>query len=162
MYHTYMHKSFRYVHGNVLYCAMAKHTAAIINERRQKLWTLITRGMKAYEIANEHNVDHSTISRDIKYLTAQSQSYLNSLAKEILPFMYQTSIEGIRDVINQCWTIYQIEDNSKVNMYQKLAALKLINECHEAVFHLVDSGPSVMYLKQSQERLVLIENRQAR
>jgi hypothetical protein len=76
--------------------------------------------------------------------------------------MYQTSIEGIHDVINQCWTIYQTEDNSRVNTYQKLAALKLIKECHEAIFHLVDEGPSVMYLKQLQERLVLIENRQAR
>jgi IS30 family transposase len=104
--------------------------------------------MKGYEIAKELNTNESTIRRDIKYLTAQSQSYLNSLAKETLPFMYQTSIEGIRDVINQCWTIYQSEDNSRVNMYQRLAALKLIKECHEAVFHLVDSGPSVMYLKQ--------------
>jgi IS30 family transposase len=90
--------------------------------------------MKAYEIAKELNVDHSTISRDIKYLTSQSQSYLNSLAKETLPFIYQTSIEGIHDVIKQCWSIYQ----------------------------LVDSGPSVMYLEQLQERLVLMENRQAR
>ena len=48
-----------------------------------------TRGMKTYEIAKELNVDNSTVSRDIKYLTAQSQNYLNNLAKETLPFMYQ-------------------------------------------------------------------------
>ena len=136
-----------------------KNTSLVINERRQKLWTLLIRGMKAYEIAKELNADHSTISRDIKYLTAQSNNYLNSLAKETLPFMYQTSIEGIRDVIKECWSVYQNDDRS-VNMPQKIAALKLIKECHEAVFHLVDSGPSVMYLKQLQERVVLIENRQ--
>ena len=140
---------------------MAKHTAPVINERRQKPWTWLTRGMKAYEIAKELNVDHSTIRRDFKYLTAQSQNYSNSLAKETLPFMYQTSIEGIHDVIKQCWTIYQSEDNPRVNMYQKLSTLELIKECNEAVFHLVDEGPSVMYLKQLQERLILIENRQA-
>ena len=117
--------------------------------------------MKRHDIAKELGVDPTTISRDAAYLVAQSQSYLNSLAKETLPFMYQTSIEGIRDVINQCWTIYQSDDNSRVNMYQRLAALKLIKECHKAVFHLVDEGPSVMYLKQLQEKLVLIENRQA-
>src|ERR671928_1820414 len=134
---------------------MSKHTAAVISERRQKLWTCLTRGMKVYEIAKELGVDHSTISRDIKYLTAQSQNYLNSLAKSTLPFMYQTSIEGIRDVIKEAWSIYQSDsdDNSRANMYQKLAALKLIKECHEAVFHLVDEGPSVMYLKQLQERI---------
>lgn len=74
-----------------------KNAAVVINQRRQKLWTLLTRGMKTYEIAKELNVDHSTISRDIKFLTTEAQNYLNNLAKETLPFMYQTSIEGIRE-----------------------------------------------------------------
>jgi IS30 family transposase len=47
--------------------------------------------MKRYEIAKELNTDHSTVSRDIKFLTAKSQDYLNNLAKDTLPFMYQTS-----------------------------------------------------------------------
>ena len=131
-----------------------------IQQRREKLWTLFARGMKRHDIAKELGVDPTTISRDTAYLVAQSQDYLNGLAKETLPCMYQTSIQGIRDVIKECWTIYQSNDNINVNMHQKLAALKLIKECHEAVFHLVDSGPSVMYLKQLQERLILIENRQ--
>jgi hypothetical protein len=75
--------------------------------------------------------------------------------------MYQTSIEGIRDIIKECYTIYQTDDRTtkEVNMYHKLAALKLIKECHESVFHLLDEGPSVMYLKQLQEKLIQIENR---
>ena len=117
--------------------------------------------MKAYEIAKMLNVDHSTVSRDIKYLTAESQNYLNSLAKEALPFMYQTSIEGIRSILKECWTIYQSQD-SRINMYQKLVALKLAKECNEAIFNLVDEGPSIMYVKQLQERLLQIENRQIR
>ena len=132
---------------------------AVIRERREKLWTLLTRGMKTCEIAKELNVDNSTVSRDIKFLTAQSQNYLNNLAKETLPFMYQTSIEGIRSILKECWAIYQSQD-LRINMYQKLAALKLAKECNEAIFNLVDEGPSVMYLKQLQERLLQIENRQ--
>ena len=73
--------------------------------------------------------------------------------------MYQTSIEGIRDIIKESWSIYESQDNSRINMNQKLAALKLIKECHESVFHLIDEGPSVMYLKQLQEKLIQIENR---
>src|SRR4249919_3308186 len=129
---------------------MAKHTAAVIADRRQKLWTLLIKGMKVYEIAKELNTDHSTVSRDIKYLTAQSQNYLNNLAKETLPFMYQTSIEGIRSILKECWNIYQSDDN-KINWFQRLSALKLAKECNEAIFNLVDEGPSVMYLKQLQE-----------
>ena len=49
----------------------------VIQERRQKIWTLITRGMKGYEIAKVLGVDPATVSRDIAYLAAQSQNYLN-------------------------------------------------------------------------------------
>ena len=142
---------------------MAKHTAAVIADRRQKLWTLLIKGMKVYEIAKELNTDYSTVSRDIKYLTAQSQNYLNNLAKETLPFMYQTSIEGIRSILKECWNIYQSDDN-KINWFQRLSALKLAKECNEAIFNLVDEGPSVMYLKQLQDRLdyLQIESRQIR
>ena len=132
---------------------------SVILERRQKISVLLTRGMKGYEIAKELQVDSATISRDIKYLTAESQNYLNSLAKETLPFNYQISIEGIRDVIKECWAIYQSQE-SRVNMYQRLAALKLSKECHESIFHLLDEGPSVLAMRQLQERLILIENRQ--
>ena len=117
--------------------------------------------MKRYEIAKELRVDSSTVSRDIKYLTAQSQNYLNNLARETLPLMYQTSIEGIRDVIKESWSIYQSNDKS-INMYQKIGALKLIKECHESVFHLLDEGPSIMYVKQLQEKIVQIESRSLR
>jgi IS30 family transposase len=41
---------------------MSKHTAAVTSERRQKLWTMLTRGMKTHDIAKELNTDHSTIS----------------------------------------------------------------------------------------------------
>ena len=51
----------------------------------------MARGMKGYEIAKDLNVDSATVSRDIKYLTVESQKYLNDLAKSTLPFMYQTS-----------------------------------------------------------------------
>jgi hypothetical protein len=80
-----------------------KNTAnsqTIIRERRERVWTLLTRGtMKSYEIARELNVSPPTIVRDIKFLTAESQNYLNDLARETLPFMYQILIEGIRDII---------------------------------------------------------------
>jgi IS30 family transposase len=136
-----------------------RNSEAIINERRQNIMSLLTKGMKRQEIAKELNIGHSTVSKDIKYLAGQSHNYLNDLAKQTLPLMYQTSIEGIRDVVKESWNIYQSQD-SRINWYHKLAALKLAKECHEAVFKLVDEGPSVMLVKQLQEKVLLIENRQ--
>jgi hypothetical protein len=57
---------------------------------------------------------------------------------EIWQIMYQTSIEGIRDVLKECWNIYQLE-NKQVNYFQRQAALKLAKGCNEAIFHLVDN-----------------------
>jgi len=62
-----------------------------IKERREEVLVLLTKGMKGYEIAKELGVDASTVSRDIHHLIGQSQNYLSSVAKETLPFMYQTS-----------------------------------------------------------------------
>ena len=107
-----------------------------IKERRENILVLLTKGMKGYEIAKELDVDASTVSRDIQYLISQSQNYLNSLAKETLPFMYQTSIEGIKNVLKECWIIYTIENTKEITWFHKLAALKLAKECNEALFKL--------------------------
>jgi hypothetical protein len=133
------------------------HNTLQIKERREDVLAFLTRGMKGYEIARELGVDASTVSRDIQYLISQSHNYLNSLAKETLPFMYQTSIEGIRNVLKECWNIYTIESNKEITCFHKIAALKLAKECNEALFKLTAEGPSVMYVKLLEERLARIE-----
>jgi IS30 family transposase len=138
----------------------APHNRMQIKERREDVLLLLTKGMKGYEIANELGVNASTVSRDIQYLISQLHNYLNTLAKEALPFMYQTSIEGIRNVLKECWNIYSIESNKDVTWFHKIAALKLAKECNEALFKLTAEGPSVMHVKLLEERLARIEARQ--
>jgi hypothetical protein len=101
-----------------------------------------------------------------KNITSPSPQVVSPLAKEALPFMYQTSIEGIRNILKECWRIYTIEsnyDDSKnkdITWFHKLAALKLAKECNEALFKLTAEGPSVMQVKLLEERLEKIETRQ--
>jgi HTH domain len=137
---------------------MSHNNSLMVTERRQKIWTLLTRGMKGYEIAKELKVNPSTISRDISYLTSQSQNFLSDLAKESLPFMYKTSIDGIREVLKECWNIYEsTDDDESINYFQRLAALKLAKECNEAQFKLLSEGPSIMYVQSLEEKLTHIE-----
>ena len=99
---------------------------------------LLTRGMKGCEIAKELGVDSSTVSRDIQYLISQSHNYLNILAKEALP-LFQTSIEGIRNVLKECWSIYALDNHNNdkdLTWFHKIAALKLAKECNEVLFKL--------------------------
>lgn len=128
-----------------------------IAERREKVMVLLTKGFKGYQIAKELEVTSSTISRDIQYLTKESSINLNSLIKETLPFLYQISLEGIKNILKECWNIYQSE-NTSVNYIHKLNSLKLAKECNESLFKLVAEGPCLVYLKELEERLEKVED----
>ena len=81
-------------------------------------------------------------------------------ARRQLPFMYQTSIEGIKSVLKECWSIYTKDshnNNKDITWFHKIAALKLAKECNEALFRLTAEGPSVMCVKLLEERLARIE-----
>ncbi len=90
----------------------------------------------------ELGVDHSTVTRDIQYLTSQSQKFLTDLAKETLPFMYEKSLGGIQEVIKEAWSIF----NSSNNDMYKLMALKVIKEANVDTFRLLSEGPSIIDL----------------
>ena len=70
-----------------------------IANRRSEVWSYSCQGMTRQDIAKALKVDASTISRDIEYLTIKSQQYIDDMAKKTLPFMYQKSIEGIKEVL---------------------------------------------------------------
>ena len=110
-----------------------------INERRKKVMLLLTKGLKGYPIADELKVDPATISRDIQYYSKGANNSLNSLVKETLPFMYQTSLEGINNILQECWNIYQSE-NKDLSYLHKLNSLKLAKECNESLFKLRIGG----------------------
>jgi len=137
------------------------NSQAVIRERREKLFSLLVRGMKPNEIAKVLKVDNSTVTRDVQYLTTQSQNYLNDLAKQTIPFMYQSAIEGIREVLKERWNIYTavptVEGNEGINWNHKLVALKLAKECHQAYFECLNSGPSIMHVQMLEDKLAQIE-----
>jgi len=123
-----------------------------IIDRREKVMILLTKGLKGYQIAEELNLTPSMVSRDINYLSKESNNNLKSLVQQSLPFLYSTSIEGIKSILKECWSIYE-SDNASINYLHKLNSLKLAKECNESLFKLVSEGPCLVYLKELEERL---------
>jgi hypothetical protein len=82
---------------------------------------------------------------------------MTSLGRETMPFMYQTSLEGIKSVLNECWNIYNNKDPEMTWMI-KLSAIKLAKECSESLFKLLAEGPSLLFLRELEERIEKIEN----
>jgi hypothetical protein len=72
--------------------------------------------------------------------------------------MYQKSIDGITEILKECWDIYHnTTDDRTINWIHRLAALKLAKECNESQFKLLSDSPSVFYLK-TQDKLSQLEN----
>lgn len=69
-----------------------------IEDRRRKIAILLAQSMTETEIAQELNVNQSTISRDIKMLKELSQRFVFDLAKSDLAYYYKQCIDGIEEV----------------------------------------------------------------
>lgn len=110
--------------------------------------------MTETEIAQELNVDQSTISRDIKALKELSQQFVYDLAKSDLAYYYKQCIDGIEEVKRKAWQMFRSDLLSEKD---KLLALKIIKECDESKFSLFSDGPSIMNIKSLEEKLNKIE-----
>ena len=127
-----------------------------IEERRRKVASLLAQSMTETEIAQELNVDQSTISRDVKALKELSQKFIYDLAKSDLAYYYKQSIDGIEEAKREAWRIYR-NNNNEVSLKEKLSALKLIVEANEARFKLLSECTSILAVKSLEERLNKIE-----
>ena len=135
-----------------------RHTFRI-EERRRKVASLLSQSFTEEQIAQQLNVNQSTISRDIRVLKQLSQRFVYDLAKSELAYCYKQCIDGIEEVKRKAWEAYR-NDDASLKPKDKLMALKLIKECDEAKFTLFKDGPFIMNLKGLEERLNKIESGQ--
>jgi IS30 family transposase len=125
-----------------------------IEERRRKVASFLAQSMTETEIAQELNVDQSTISRDVKALKELSQQFVYNLAKSDLAYYYKQCLDGIEEAKRKAWEIFR---NNSLSEKDKLSALKIIKECDESKFGLFKDSAVVMNLKSLEERLNKIE-----
>jgi arginine repressor len=127
-----------------------------IKVRRNQVASLLSKSFSENEIAQQLSVDQSTISRDIKVLKVTAQEFVYDLAKSDLAYYYKQAIDGIEEAKKEGWRIF---NNQFVPVREKLLALKIIMQADETRFKLLSEGPSVLAMKDLQERVSQIENR---
>ena len=69
-----------------------------IEERRRKVAYMLAQSMTETEIAQQLNVDQSTISGDVKVLKEMSQQFVFDLAKSDLAYYCKQCIDSIEEV----------------------------------------------------------------
>jgi len=135
-----------------------------IQERRKEVAQMLAQGHTETEIAQLLHVHVSTISRNVKVLKELSQRFVFDLAKGDLTYYYKQCIDGMDEIRREAWSLYKYGDWSQgvhLTVKEKLATLKLLKECNEAKFALLEKGPSVLNVKGMEEKLHNILNRQA-
>ena len=82
-----------------------------IEEHRRKVAFILAQSMTETEIAEQPNVDQSTIGRDIQALKELSQQFVFDLAKSDLAYYYKQSINGIEEARGEACRMYDNNDN---------------------------------------------------
>lgn len=132
-----------------------------IEERRKEVAQMLAQGHSETEIAQILHVHVSTICRDVKVLKELSQRFVFDLAKGDLTYYYKQCIDGMDEIRREAWSLYKYGDWSQgvhLSVKEKIAALKLLKECNEAKFALLEKGPSVLNVKGMKEKLEDFQN----
>jgi Homeodomain-like domain len=127
-----------------------------IEERRKEVAQMLAQGHTETEIAQILHVHVSTISRDVKVLKVLSQRFVFDLAKGDLTYYYKQCIDGMDEIRREAWSLYKYGDwgnGVHLTVKEKIAALRLLKECDEAKFSLLEKGPSVLNVKGMEEKL---------
>jgi predicted transcriptional regulator len=140
----------------------------MVDWRRNKVQQLLVRGYSQWDVAEELQIDQSTVSRDIQYLKQKAQENLQKHIQQKLPEEYQRCLTGMNQVLKLSWQI--ANKNTKGQEYNensntittsddrtRLQALSLINDCYKYIMDLTTNGvvitDAIKFVQTNREKL---------
>ena len=115
--------------------------------RLSKIISLLSKGLTQSEIAQELDVDQSTISRDLQLLKQEAKKKIEKYLNEDILFEYLRYIAGSNEVTRHLWEIVQ---NQETPTKDKTNALSLLMQFYNKRLELLIGGPeSYMKAKKS-------------
>ena len=93
--------------------------------RLTQIITLLTKGLTQQEIAQQLDVNQSTISRDIQYLNQEAKKQIWKYIDEDILFEYLRYMTANNEISKKLWEIVQ---NEKTSTKDKTNALSLLNQ----------------------------------
>jgi hypothetical protein len=126
----------------------------MVDWRRNKVQQLLVRGYSQWDVAEELQIDQSTVSRDVHYLRQNAQENLQKHIQQKLPEEYQRCLTGMNQVLKLSWQIANNntpkqngqDHNENINTITtgddrtRLQALSLINDCYKYIMDLTTNG----------------------
>src|SRR5918994_2728766 len=128
----------------------------MVDWRRNKVQQLLVRGYSQWDVAEELQIDQSTVSRDIQYLKQKAQENLQKHIQEKLPEEYQRCLTGMNQVLKLSWDIANKLKNGNGN--DNGQSLSLINDCYKYIMDLTTNGviitDAIKFVQTSREKLM--------
>src|SRR5918999_2025698 len=135
--------------------------------RRNKVQQLLVRGYSQWDIADELQIDQSTVSRDIQCIRQEAQENLQKHIQEKLPEEYHRCLTGLNQVLKLSWDIANRSkdgngnDNGQTMTMTddktRLQALSLINDCYKYIMDLTTNGvvitDAIKFVQKNKEKL---------
>jgi predicted transcriptional regulator len=141
--------------------------------RRNKVQQLLVRGYSQWDVAEELQIDQSTVSRDVHYLRQNAQQNLQKHIQQKLPEEYQRCLTGMNQVLKLSWQIANNntlkqngqDHNENINTITtgddrtRLQALSLINDCYKYIMDLTTNGvvitDAIKFVQTNKERIAM-------
>jgi predicted transcriptional regulator len=114
----------------------AKKYRKQIDWRRNKVRELLIRGYSQYEISNILHISQPTISRDINFVRNQTSSAAKQDLAQRMSYEQQNGLHSVEELMKNLWLII---DNPKIQVKEKINAMKLMLQYQYMRLKLVDS-----------------------
>ena len=115
-------------------------TSPKVLERREKILTLLSKGSNQREIAEELQVHESIVSKDVKALEEETQTFIEDLAKKTFGFKYMQSLTGINQIVKEAWTQWNTKRESRY--------LSILLDAYCKQIELLGDGPAVYAIQR--------------
>ncbi len=115
-------------------------TSPKVLERREKILTLLSKGSNQREVAEELQVHESIVSKDVKALEEETQTFIEDLAKKTFGFKYMQSLTGINQIVKEAWTQWNTKRESRY--------LSILLDAYCKQIELLGDGPAVYAIQR--------------
>ncbi|MGI8834293.1 MAG: hypothetical protein ACR2IS_16875 [Nitrososphaeraceae archaeon] len=132
---------------------------------------LLVRGYSQWDVAEEQQIDQSTVSRDVHYLRQNAQANLQKHIQQKLREEYHRCLTGMNKVLKLSWQIANNtpkqngqDHNDNINTITtgddrtRLQALSLINDCYKYIMDLTTNGvvitDAIKFVQTNKEKLM--------
>jgi transcriptional regulator with XRE-family HTH domain len=121
--------------------------------RLSKVISLYSKGLSQEEIAQELNVDQSTVSRDLHFIKHEARKQIERYLREDILFEYMRYMAGSNEITRNLWQIVQ---NESATTKEKTNALSILMQSYNSRLQTLTAGPeSYMNIKKNLSEIDL-------